>query len=96
MKSYLVDYRESRGWSPNWTAELHGSEAYFRPGLTWPRRTSGLSFRAMPRGCIFGDKGPGAFVEGDESDTLLALLAVLNSRPFGSLMALQLARTELA
>jgi len=32
---------------------------YFRPGLTWPRRTqSGLALRAMPAGCIFADKGP--------------------------------------
>ena len=36
-------------------------ESYFRPGLTWPRRSQkGLAFRAMPAGCIFGDKGPAA------------------------------------
>jgi hypothetical protein len=69
---------------------------YFRPGLTWPRRTNGLSFRAMPAGCLFADKGPAAFVEGDDSESLLALCALVNSAPFGALVALQLARTELA
>ena len=39
---------------------------FFRPGLTWPRRSQiGLGLRCMPRDCIFAQKGPGAFVEGD-------------------------------
>jgi hypothetical protein len=96
LKAYLVEYRETRGWSPNWTAELHGSEYYLRPGLTWPRRTNGLSFRALPQGCIFADKGPAAFVKNDDPQELLALSALVNSRPFGGLVSLQLARTELA
>ena len=96
LKAYLVHYRSSRGWSPNWTAELHGSDHYLRPGLTWPRRTSGLSFRVMPSGCVFADKGPAAFVENDAADELLALAAVANSKAFGLLVSLQLARTKLA
>jgi len=69
---------------------------YFRPGLTWPRRTNGLSFRVMPRGCIFADKGPAVFVAEDDPKALLALCALVNSRAFGLLVSLQLARTELA
>lgn len=69
---------------------------FFRPGLTWPRRTNGLSFRVMPRGCIFADKGPAVFVGGDKSDELLAYSALLNSRTFGYLVSVQLARTQLA
>ncbi len=69
---------------------------FFRPGLTWPRRTNGLSFRVLPSGCIFADKGPAIFVEDDDCSALLALCAVVNSGPFGALVALQLARTELA
>ncbi len=69
---------------------------YFRPGLTWPRRTNGLSFRVMPAGCIFADKGPAAFVEGDDPNQLLALAALMNSSIFGYLVSVQLARTELA
>jgi hypothetical protein len=50
----------------------------------------------MPRGCIFADKGPALFVGGDKLDELLAYSALLNSRAFGYLVKLQLARTELA
>jgi hypothetical protein len=69
---------------------------YLRPGLTWPRRTNGLSFRAMPRGCIFADKGPAAFVVDDEPEALLALCTLVNSLAFGLLVSVQLARVELA
>src|SRR5262245_3864125 len=70
---------------------------FFRPGLTWPRRTtSGLSLRVMPGGCIFADKGPAAFINGDNPDDLLALLAITNSAPFGSLVGLQLAAVDAA
>lgn len=69
---------------------------FLRPGLTWPRRTNGLSFRALPAGSIFADKGPVAFVADDSSDTLLGLLAIANSRPFALLISVQLARVELA
>ncbi|HRS17562.1 MAG TPA: hypothetical protein P5234_15105 [Thermoanaerobaculaceae bacterium] len=71
---------------------LHRELPYFRPGLTWPRRTqSGLSLRAMPAGCIFGDKGPAAFVEGDDRQALAGLLAVMNSRSFRAVVDLQMA-----
>lgn len=65
---------------------------FFRPGLTWPRRTQiGLGMRVMPAGCIFADKGPAAFVDGDEPDELLALLAVTTSAAFRQLVDLQMA-----
>lgn len=75
---------------------IRNPDYYLRPGLTWPRRTNGLSFRVIPRGCIFADKGPSAFVAGDNSNTLLSLCAILNSKAFGMLVSVQLARTELA
>ena len=66
-------------------------EYYFRPGLTWSlRTTSGLSVRALPAGCIFGHKGPSAFLPNNDPDELLALLAVMNSVPFEALIKLQL------
>lgn len=77
-------------------AASRGIDAYFHAGLTWPRRTNGLSVRAMPAGCIFADKGPAAFVENDDPIELLALAALTNSAAFGLLVSLQLARTELA
>jgi hypothetical protein len=90
------DARGCRGWGYSWSATLNGYSNYGRPGLTWPLRTNGLSFRAMPAGCIFGAKGPAAFVEGDDPQDLLPLCAVVNSAPFLALVSLQLARTELA
>lgn len=78
------------------TRKIQAQPWYFRPGLTWPRRTNGLSFRVMPEGCIFADKGPAAFIGNDDPKGLLSLCAVVNSSPFTQLVALQLARTELA
>lgn len=66
-------------------------EYYRRKGLTWPlRTTSNLSVRALPARCIFGHKGPSAFLSDDDPDELLALLAVMNSDPFEMLIKLQL------
>ena len=65
---------------------------YFRPGLTWPRRTqSGFGIRVLPAGSIFADKGPSAFVAEDSPADLLALLAVMASTAFCYLVELQVA-----
>jgi hypothetical protein len=96
------DGTEAKAWAgslydnSHWSRILKNIDFFFRPGLTWPRRTNGLSFRVMPAGCIFADKGPAAFVANDDPDALLALCAVINSVPFRLLVELQLARTELA
>jgi hypothetical protein len=72
-------------------------ELYFRPGLTWSRRTtSSVSFRAMPAGCIFGDKGPAVFDGESDSDSLLALLAIVNSSAFGACVSVQLGAADAA
>jgi hypothetical protein len=70
---------------------LHAdSDAYFRPGLTWPLRTqAGLSMRAMPAGCVFGHKGPAVLA--DNTKMLAPLLAVLNSLPGRALVDLLMA-----
>ncbi len=74
---------------------VRNADFFFRPGLTWPRRTtSELSVRVMPSGCIFADKGPAVFVENDDADQLLALLAIVNSSAFHALVELQLAAGE--
>ena len=92
IKEFVEEYRRSRGFSPHWTAALLNANLYFRPGLTWSRRTQGgFSLRAMPRGCVFADKGPAAFVAEDEPETLLALLALANSEAFRLLVSLQMA-----
>lgn len=75
---------------------IKNPDYYLRPGLTWPLRTNGLSFRLMPAGCVFSHKGPAVFVEGNLTDEMLSLNAVLNSQVFGYLVSIQLARTALA
>lgn len=79
-----------------WMLRDTAANFFLRPGLTWPRRTNGLCFRAIPKGCIFADKGPVGFVENDSAGDLLAISAIVNSKPFEYLVSLQLARTELA
>src|SRR5690606_20315984 len=59
---------------------VRNEDYYFRPGLTWPHRTtSEMSVRILPSGCIFSHKGPTTFVPQDKASELLALLAVMNS-----------------
>ena len=102
MVSWSNDGAEMKAWiverygGGHWARNIRSTEHYFRPGLTWPRRTNGLSFRVMPAGFIFADKGPAVFLEGDTSRDLLSLCALVNSAPFGALVGFQLARTELA
>lgn len=75
-----------------WMLRDTANNFFGRPGITWPRRTQGgLSLRAMPKSCIFADKGPVAFVADDSPDALLALLAIVNSQAFGQLVSLQMA-----
>lgn len=73
-------------------AFIRNEDSYFNPGLTWTRRTQkGLSLRIMPRGCVFGDKGPVAFVDDDAPTSLLNLLGIMNSSTFLRLVELQMA-----
>ena len=71
---------------------VRNPDYFFRPGLTWPSRTNGLSMRLLPASSVFGHKGPSAFT----TSSLLALCALVNSRCFGHLVSVQLARVELA
>ena len=50
----------------------------------------------MPEDSIFGDKGPAALTPDDDTNDLLFLMGILNSKAFAVLVSLQLARTELA
>jgi hypothetical protein len=104
---YLVlnwkrDGEEIKAWAgslysnSHWSRIIKNVDHYFRPGLTWPRRTDGLSFRVLPAQGIFADKGPAAFVWEDDSEQLLALAAILNSSPFYFFVKMLLARVSLA
>ena len=61
-------------------AYIRNEQHYFKPGMTWPRRTQrGFNLRLMPEGCIFGDKGP-VVLPKDPSKTFY-LLGIANSAP---------------
>jgi len=63
---------------------IRNEQYYFKPGLTWPRRTaSGFGLRAMPEGCAFGDKGPALITSAND---VWALLAWLQSRHAAALI----------
>lgn len=100
----LVDWDASRETYRGFLGTFHrplskpaSLECFFRPALTWPRRTtSGLAFRVLPEGSIFADKGPVAVLPDDSTTGLLALLALLNSSCFEGLVALQIAAADAA
>ena len=92
----IKTFAASTPGTTHWSRNIRSIDQYFRPGLTWPRRTNGLSVRVLPAECIFSEKAPTVFVANDDSCQLLALAAVMNSSAFRLLVALQLARTELA
>ena len=74
----------------NWV--LHRECDYFRPGLTWSRRTtSAASFRPMPAGSLFSDKGPSVFLGNHWTG-----LAVLQSNTLAKLIELHLAAADAA
>jgi hypothetical protein len=70
-------YREDLRLSGNGLPSL---DLYFKPGLTWPRRTQrGFNVRIMRGGCVFADKGPAIFPKDDAGR--FYLLGVLNAAP---------------
>lgn len=94
IKTYVsASYPYLKG---KWEWVVKHVDFYFRPGLTWPRRTDGLSFRVLPAQCIFADKGPAAFVWENDHEQLHALAAVMNSSPFYFFVRMLLARVSLA
>jgi hypothetical protein len=71
---------------------LHRDYPHLKPGLTWPPRTQkGLGMRALPAGCVFGNKGPAAFIATNDSQKLCELLAITTSKTFRALVEIQMA-----
>jgi len=73
----VVDYEhEGAALRQLRSSRVQNTQYYFRPGLTWPRRTnSAMGVRILPAGCVFADKGP-AIV----TDDPVLHLAWMNSR----------------
>jgi hypothetical protein len=76
VRQTFADFRGRRGRE---TERPESVEDFFRPGLTWPRRTQrGFNLRILPEGCVFADKGPAIFPRYEED--IAFLLGVMNSR----------------
>lgn len=94
-KEYWVDINPNiaKPRSNIWMLKGTVSRHFFRPGLTWPRRTnSGFGIRVLPTGSIFADKGPAVFPLGraDAGE----LLSLLSSRLFQALVDSMVAAGE--
>lgn len=100
----VIDWDFSRNTYPGYIGTFHrpdvrpaSAQYFFLPGLTWSRRNStGLSFRVLPHGAIFGDKGPGIFFIPFDAEECLSVSAIINSSAFVYLVSLQLGTVELA
>ena len=64
---------------------IRNPDYYFRPGLTWLRRTRRLCVSIFPRAGIFSDGNQGIFAQ---DDLLLELVALLNSSVADALVKL--------
>lgn len=85
IKEYVVGRYPYLKGNPDYVVKH--TDFYFRPGITWPRRSNkGMTVRALNAGCIFADKGPVGF-----GPDPAWLLAVMNSRIFLDLVGLQMA-----
>ncbi|OQX18977.1 MAG: hypothetical protein BWK76_05980 [Desulfobulbaceae bacterium A2] len=96
LKALISEYRGSRGWGYQWSAELKPRSFSFRPGLTWGRRSTTLAFRLLPANAMFADKGPAILDAENSPATLTSLIAILNSQAFVALASVQVARVSLA
>ncbi|MDP9365375.1 MAG: BREX-1 system adenine-specific DNA-methyltransferase PglX, partial [Chloroflexota bacterium] len=97
MANWECDGQEMKDWTntllggTSWSRNLRSADFYFRPGITWSRRSQrGFSVRALPAGAIFSDRGPTAFDEHEDHLNLLYYLIALNSRVFQELLSLQM------
>jgi hypothetical protein len=64
----------------NYGLKIKHEDQYFRPGLSYGKRTDALNVSVMPLGCVFSHEGQAVFPVELKEDWLLCL-AYLNSRP---------------
>ncbi len=86
LKSYLAEYRRSKGWSPHWAAVMNGYEYYFKPGLRFWRRSNRFTVAPLPSGVVF-TKAHQAIFSTDGSE--MELLGLTNSPLFNYLIVSQ-------
>ena len=73
-----AEYNQYIDGHPGCGTRVQGVESYFHPCVSWARVSSGeSSFRFFDSSYIFSDKGPGIFVESD--DSIYQVLGFVNS-----------------
>lgn len=91
LKAFLSQYRQSKGFSDQWTSQLNAYNRYFGRAITWSSRPSSQgSFWILPAGCIFGNSGPAVFCTTTES--FLWTLGMMNAQVFRALLGLLMPR----
>jgi hypothetical protein len=89
MKGFARQLR-MRQEAPSGLGPLRDFPFYFRPGLTWPRRTnSWFGIRVLPAGAMFADKGPAIMTTGQ--DEMVVILAFLFSQTYQMLIDIKMA-----
>jgi hypothetical protein len=68
------------------------STYYFRKGGTYSRRSKAFGVRVMPRGCIFGEKGPAVFSEGEVPEAYI--IGWLNTSLIRQLVEMQANKSQ--
>jgi Eco57I restriction-modification methylase len=76
VKAYIVQQYPYLEGDPGWV--LKNEDAFFRPGLTYGKRTMALTIQALPAGSIFSDEGQAVFPESSEDK--FVILGYLNTR----------------
>lgn len=104
LVNWCEDGQEIKHWvvanssdprTTHWSRRIPSTEYYFRPGLTYPDRTSSpFSPRVMPAGTIISVKGSASYA--NQCDNLWVMLGVMNTRIFRNLMDLILGTSSIA
>lgn len=83
-------FAETTPGSKHWSRNLRNAEHYFRPGLTWLRRSHRVCASVLPTGALFSDGAQAILAERSQ---LASIGGAVNSAPFDALVKLAVGRT---
>lgn len=78
----------------HWSRYIVSEELYFKQGFTWSEAaTSNVSFRILPKGCLFDKTGPFGFHKSMNKHEIFSSIALLNSIAFSYFLNTMLGST---